>query len=580
MKLLGGLSALLLLFVLVAVSGAAALPVPNVQFIPEQLSENGSFLMIVDPMVYDKPVRVTWTVPAILDTNIGLFPRDGDKWVCYFSNDDPDATCGPTPFASNLESYDILIKSVDSYGDTGNRSYEDFEVGSIKLTPQLTASGSDVNMLIYPSGGIPKEVLYAVYDSGFDKKIDYTLLTMDPKTGYFTGTASLGAPGTYYFAFKTDDQSESFGGGLMKKQVGIGTGLVSGDIESDSVVLNLLLNKTQVYRNINNQMKNVGESNLTGLAVSVDRLVSDKVSIELEKRTLRPGETGYFTVKLENVENRMDIVTFANVTSNNTVVGQILLSLNVSVLNECAGDGDQCPICPSTGGNFIITPVVWKDDFLLGDSPKKTFQIRNTGDSELIVDLPSPGDLGSAASITTDESIMPGSTGELSIELTPAFAGTYSGVVTVSTNGGSQNILVNANFYEDVSADIIDAKDDLSLLYDTGISSFVLDDIESELTQAEDDLNFGNFRDAAEGFAAASAKVALLTDVVSAGYVPPADSGNGSGGDSSLIIIILVVALVALGGVLLYLKKFRKAGGGLGSDDDIEKELDVDDEGY
>jgi len=170
-------------------------------------------------------------------------------------------------------------------------------------------------------------------------------------------------------------------------------------------------------------------------------------------------------------------------------------------------------------------------------------------------------------------------TGELSIELTPAFAGTYSGVVTVSTNSGSQNILVNTNFYDDVSADIINAKDDLSLLYDTGISSFVLDDIESELTQAEDDINFGNFRDAAEGFAIASAKVALLTDIVSAGYVPPTE--NGSGGDSGLIIIILVVALAALGGVLLYLKKFRKSGGGFGSDEDIEKELGVDEEeGY
>lgn len=577
MKLLGGLLVSAMVFSFL-VSVTSALPTPNVQFIPEMISENGSFLMIVDPMVYDKSVRVTWKVPGFLDTNIGLLPRQGDKWICYFSNDDKDATCGPTPFQVTWDSYDIEIESVDSNGDTGNKTFDDFSVGAIKLTPQLTPFGGSVDMVVFPSGGLPKEVLYAVYDSSFKKKIDYTLLSRDPKTGYFTGRANLGVPGTYYFAFKTDDQSASFGGGLIRQDVGTGAGMISGSIEADPVILNLLLNKTQVYRNINNQIKNIGSSNLTGLSVDVDDRIAGMVSIQLEKSTLRAGESGYFTVKLEKVNNRMDVATFANVTSNGSVVGQIFLSLNISVLGEC--QGTSCPICPTAGrGRFTVSPAVWQEDFLVGASPKKDFTITNNGDSDLTVDIPSTGSLGSSASITTDEFIPAGGTGTLSIELSPVFAGSYTGIITVTTSDGSQNIIVDTEFYNDISDDIVSARSELDLLLSSDIGSDILSDLDYELSQAEDDLNFGDYKSASEGYASAAAKVALLTDIVSSGYTPPSNGGDGDG-DSTDIIIILVVILVALVGVFIYLKKFRGAGGGFGSDEDIEDELGADEEGY
>jgi hypothetical protein len=580
MKLFGGCLAFALVFSFL-VSAALALPTPNVEFIPDMISENGSFLMIVDPMVHDKSIRVTWKVPGFLDTNIGLLPREGDKWICYFSNDDKDATCGPTPFSASWDQYDILIESVDSGGETGNKSFDNFEVGAIKLTPQLTPFGGSVDMIVFPSGGLPKEVLYAVYDSSFKKKIDYTLLSRDPATGYFTGRANLGVPGTYYFAFKTDDQSASFGGGLIRQDVGVGTGLISGSVEADPVILNLLLNKTQVYRNINNQIKNIGSKNLTGLSVVVDSKIANMVSIQLEKKTLRAGESGYFTVKLENVNNRIDVATFANVTSNGSVVGQIFLNLNISVLGECTSTA--CPICPTAGqGRFTFSDTVWQEDYLVGATPKMDFVITNNGDSDLTVDIPNTGTLGSSASITTDEIIPAGGTGTLSIELSPVFAGTYSGIITVTTSDGSQNIIVNTNFYNDISDDIVTAKTELDLLLSSDIDSLTLTELDAELTQAEDDLNFGDYKSASEGYATAAAKVALLTDLVSSGFTPPSNGGGSGDGDSTGIIIILVIVLVVLVGVFVYLKKFKGASGGGfgGSDEDIEEELGADEEGY
>ena len=105
-------------------SSVYALPSPTVQIIPEAVSPNSSFVLVVDPMVYDTSVRVTWAVPAQHDTDLGLLPREGDTWICYFSNSDNSANCGPTPFSQARESYDLNIKSVDNTGSTGNTSVD------------------------------------------------------------------------------------------------------------------------------------------------------------------------------------------------------------------------------------------------------------------------------------------------------------------------------------------------------------------------------------------------------------------------------------------------------------------------
>ena len=575
-----GVSAFFVLVLALAIPIAAALPAPTVTFIPDRFSENGSFAALVNPGIFDRPVRVTWVSPGISETDLGLFPRSGDKWVCYFSNIDKDATCGPTPFTSIYASYDMIIKSVDNEGGMGNRTI-DVVVGSIALTPEITVQGSKVIIVIYTSESADN-VSYAIYDSDFVRVQDYTYLEKTPY-GHFDGETNIEDSGIYYIALKAErGATSSFGGELKKIQMG-GTdgGYVSGDIEADSISLELLMNKSQIYRNINNQMRNIGNDNLTGLSVSVDPRLASQISVLLEKSTLRSGESMYFTVEIKNVQNAMNLTTKANITTaNGDVVGQIPLRLDVSVLNECTDTG-QCPACPTTGTGIIIAPTSWSDEFIIGQSAEMNFTISNTGDTELTSISSTKGALGTVASVSLPNSIPAGSSRQMGISLSPYSGGVYSGIVTVTTSTGSQSILVSTVFYDDISYDIEDATSALQNIED-GLSfdqldklSDVVDGIKTSLIDAETYFDSGSYESAAQEYESANAKIAVLEDVV---YALLQSNGalNGAGGDNTLIII-LVVVLVVLGVALIYLKKFRGAGGG--EDEEFEEEIE-DEEGY
>jgi hypothetical protein len=586
MKLLGGI--FLLFTVLLLAVQAAALPKPQISFVPDQISENGSFVAIVSPGSFDESLRVAWKIPSLSipapEFYAGLFPREDNKWVCYFSNIDKDSTCGPTPFRSRMVQYLFIFYSMNSQGEIGTDSVN-VSVGNIKLTPEITVLGSTIKILIYPSGGLPTSVEYAIYDSNFNLKQDYKSLNRDSATGYFRTETSLEGSGIFYFAFKASDDAGNFGGEVKKLAMGVG-GFVSGEIEVDSVSITTLLNKTQIFRNINNKIKNVGESNLTGLSASVDKKIADKVSIIFERSSLNPDETMYFTVKLEQVENAMDLITYANVSANGTIIGQIPLRLNVSVLNECGvgGTPTTCPVCPTSGAGFSVDPSIWEVDFLTDASPEKSFEISNIEDSVINVlgTDESTGIESVIQDIAAPATIDVGAKEDVTITLSASYASKYSGKVTIRTDQGVQNILIYANAYQDISDDINDAISEVGNLTGQGISSSILNDIESELINAESLFNLGDYEDGTRAFEAAYAKLAVVDSIIDSGYTPPSNggTGGGDGGDSTGIIIILVIALVILGGVFIYLKKFRGGGGLGGGEESLEEELGAEEEGY
>lgn len=571
MKLVGGIAAFLLL--LLAVSGAYALPSPTLTFIPDRFSENGSFLAIADPGVYDRSIRVTWISPGMGEADLGLFPRMGNKWVCYFSNKDKAAECGPTPFMSMLNSYEVTMKSADEFGNIGNRTVQ-VTVGGLKLTPSIAISGANVDLLIYPSGGLPTNVSFAVYDSDLVQKKPYSALTRDPNTGYFRGSTSLDKAGVYYVAFKANEGAGGFGGEVKKIVIGGlgGDGTIYGSIQSDFASFAAMMNKTQVYRRTGFKVKNIGSRNLTGLSASVNARIANRVSITFDKAVLRPNESTYFTVELKNMANAMNLTASANVTSNGTVVGVIPLRLDVSVLNECPGGTGPC-ICPPSASGFTITPAAFTGNFLEGVPASTNFTISNSGTAELtgLTSTASTG-IGNAASVSLPQSVPAGGQRQIRVSLNPYAAGTYSGYITVSTSAGSQSILVAASFYEDITDGLEDSRTELeSLRSNSSIDSSILDEIGSGLDDAESYMTSRDYKAAQEEYASASSKLSVLSDLVSIGYDPGTGPGTGPGVDMTLPLI-LVVAIVALVGILIYLKKFRKAGGG--SDEEFEEELE------
>ena len=582
MRFFGGLLGVLFIFALVM--SVAALPQPTVTFIPDTLAENSSFVISVDPGIYNRPVRATWTVIGITDTDMGLFPRVGNKWTCYFSSTDKDADCGPTPFIHGFSNYDMNVKTVDAYGNSGNISVE-VSTGLIKLAPLVTVTGSRIDILIFPSGPIPTSVTYAVYEGDFSLKDDYSPLNFDTNTGYYRGSTTITAPGTYYIAFKAVDGLGNFGGGVEKITVGSGSsggGIISGEIQTDAVSFSVFMNATQTAKRTNYEMQNIGTQNLTGISVVFDAAYSNRISITPVDDSLNPNESTFFTVEISNMAgvSSMLISTRANITFNGTVVGQIPVNVSVSVLNECGSGTGTCPPCncpPAGSGGMSITPTSFSGDFQVGDTASRTFNITNSGDSEMTSLTYNTGTLSGTATVTLPSTIPQGGEGVATISLTPSSSGSYSGIITISSGSGSVSVPVSANFFVDSSDDIDYARLSLTELADFGVSSDVISGISALLDSAEDNIGYGNFKAAEEEYKEASAKIDVVLAMMSGPNPPPPPNG---GGDNTGIIIILVILLAGLGGGLFYIKKIKSKTGG-GDEEELEEDIsDLEGEGY
>ena len=84
----------------------------DVTIIPlEGVSVDSPLLVRVDPETTEKPIRITWSVYNTGNIGVGSFPIVDGKGLCYFSNEDGNATCGPSPFwqAGETELYIFVV---------------------------------------------------------------------------------------------------------------------------------------------------------------------------------------------------------------------------------------------------------------------------------------------------------------------------------------------------------------------------------------------------------------------------------------------------------------------------------------
>ncbi len=564
---------------LVAAGGAYALPAPAVTFIPDKFSQNGSFVAVADPGAYDKSIRVTWASPDEgMATDLGLFPREDDSWICYFSNTDTASTCGPTPFRQAFSGYTFIVRSVDRYGNTAEEQFN-VSVGRIKLTPEVTISGGKVQMNVYTSEST-ETIEYAVYDSDFQKFQDYTGLEKKPY-GNFVGTTNIDKTGTYYLAFRAENLAEgTFGGEARKITIGggSGSGYISADIQADSVSFEVLMNSSQTYTRTGQGGKsytltNIGSSNLTSLHASPEPALSNKIFIEIDDERLKANESTHFTVMLKNIKAPMKLMTSANITSNGSVVGRIPLMINVSLLDACSGGTGECPACPVTSNDITIEPATWMGEYVVGTTAARNFTVTNNEDFLVDITGSDAGSLDQYISVVHPASVAARSSREMTVEFTPLTPGTYSGSVAINTDKGPASIVMYMVFYSDISDDIADLRDDLLLLEDSSLPTAALEAAESQLDGASTQLDYENYRQAESYFQAAAAQVDMLKELESGGYMPSTgngDSSGSSGGD--MLIPILVIVLVVLVGVFIYLKKFKGKSGESGFDEELEED--------
>ncbi len=567
------------LTVLFAAEGVMALSAPGVTTIPPQLSAGSSFIALADGGG-NESVRIMWRVQGLESVYFGSFPRSGDMFTCYFSDSDPEATCGPTPFkfsTSGVDPYTMLVDSVNRFGETSNATVL-VDVGGIDLASDVTVVNNTVSMIVYPSGAIPTTVSYAAYHRGNVSLVTsgYQPLKRDPFTGYWLGNVTL--PGGEYFMALSANSGEDFGGELLRISIPLSPGeggtckACPGEtgeypLESERVKLSgVIISPGQEYEQTGFRITNTGNETFEELSAKAPAGFEDILNVYLDDDTLGPADSTLFTVSLSGIRSSMTINALVDVLSVGEVVGQVAVEIPVTVIGGGSGVS-----------GFSLTPDTWVGDYLVSQGATKSFAIANSGAALKGIGYSFGGGLKGIASATAPSSLEASGTGSVEVFLNPDFSGNYQGTVTLETDSGDKSIVVSVNFFEDISADLEELKSDFEDLKTSMgpeqvlLFGDALDGVDSAISDAENELDFGNYGAAEEYFGEAEAKISVLGSLSS--YSPPSPRTSSSGGaDFTGVFVIFAVIVIAVAAVFLLKKRGSKKSESI--DNDLEKELE------
>jgi len=540
------------------IPGTQALTTPDVMFIPSKLSPGSSLIAVVTGDS-DIPVRIEWNVPEA--DAFGIFPKMGEKFYCYFSNSDPDAFCGPTPFtvSTGLTPYNLLLESNDAMGSKETNTVP-VDVGGLTFTTSIEIIEDAIDLTVFVAGGLPNSVSYEVYDKNNLSLIVPTTQLIDaPFSDAFLANITL--PGGDYFLALTAFSSDDFGGNLVPVSIPTsgGDGTCTDDpgdypLKAENLYsLGVLIGKGEDYTKTGTELKitNLGDSPVDNITVNVPLDLRSMLDVELLSYSLDVNDSTFYTVKLSNMEDSVTINTVVELVSGDVVVGKISINIPVTVI----GGGDY--VCPGTGA-LTIQPAVLSGNFLMDSSTSRSFTLTNNGDTSLSsLTYSMSGTVEDIATVTLPPTVPASGTGTVIVSLDPTFTGNYDGSITITADGNTAVILVNTNFFKDISDDISSLQDQLDslkigmtsdqLLFLSGI----LDDIETFLSNADNSFTFESYQEAELALAKAEASLSTLSDSLE---VLGTTTTTEEGFDFTIIIIIVVI-IAAGAGVFLFLRR-------------------------
>ncbi|GEM_PF-1182261 len=584
--------------VLVLACGVNALPEPNVTFIPDGFSANASFIAIADPGVYDDSVRVMWFFTGMSWNKTsyahGLFPRMGGKWFCYFSNDDKTSTCGPSPFnaysrypgSAQYHNYTVILVTVTN-SSVGNSSIKK-NVGGITITPTVFIDTDNTAHVRVDTSPLADSVTYDVYTENMTL-VKSGNLNYNPAQFAHIGNIAL-SNANYYIAFKANCSNCGSGGlhlsdygGHLEKIVLVptsgecppcpGQGVITDDLIIDAVNENPMIYMGQVWKRSSYKIKNIGNRIWTSLSARVPTDISSYLSVTPQSDRLEPNQTIFFEVALRNIQTSMDINTNVDLYANSSLLGQIPISIKVSVMDQCQSSGNGGGQCDA--GILSIDPVIWADDFVMNQEvASKTFTLTNNGETA-ITNIMSTDTLQGVASITTPTSIEAGGSGVVTVSLDPSSPGYYSGIITISSSAGSKKIAVSTRFFKDLPSSLDSLEQGLESVLNSltqnqrNALSSITNNIYSDIETARSYFTENKYQKASDKYNELNAKIGLISDVavlISGEPLPyPPD-----GGDMTIVLIGIVILAAGVGG-WFFLKKFKKGGRGRSKEEEYEE---------
>lgn len=225
-----------------------------------------------------------------------------------------------------------------------------------------------------------------------------------------------------------------------------------------------------------------------------------------------------------------------------------------------------------------IEPLSWspEEGYLLGEPASKTFTVENRGTGTLgsfdyslsgidsdLVEVSPPGSIA----MIPDE-------GEMEVSIDPPYSGRYRGVLRMTSNGGSQDVLIDLEFFDDISNGIdnleLEVQAVMSELTGRGTElPYAVSELASSLTEVRTSLEAGNYARANREFEKIEGKWEGVKSMVALLPEP--------GMDLSLVLVVVVIVIAAAGGFFFMKKRGRgggeKKGEEAGEPEELEEEM-------
>lgn len=583
---------LFLVTFVVLTSQASALRIENITFIPDRnhISAGAPFIAMAN-VDQNQSVRVMWSAPEgeMAEYHHGLFPLIKGKFFCFFS-EEKENTCGP-PIFTQSGTYNFNVKAINHQGQIDQVNRTKVPVGGIKMDVVRVIENRTLYLTVHPYKAV-NYVKYDVYDDQLKKK-----KTGEMERARFGFVQNITfPPGNHYVALYTKSKNDT-GGQVFPVSVGA----VSPNrteynlIDADEISISgLLLEKNEHYEQRNFHMTNLADRTLANLSVRVPANISPYLNVSLQKASLSPGESSYFTVMLDNIDTPMGIRSEAYFLSNSNRVGKTDVKIDVSI------KGRE----PSAEPLVEISNPIWEEEALV-ETISKTFTLNNKADSALkSITYSASSGIKDIVTVDLPSSVSPQSAADINITLSPTSSGKNTGIVTIETDAGQAQLFVNVHFYDDITGEIDSAQNELDIFVQ-GLSakqqaqlSGLTESISTELQSAKSKLEFGSYSLAQDKLDSAQDKLSTLKDAVgvspTSGYCGDGTCGPGEsamdcpedcgqednetrspagqppgGSDWVGITLIIIIIVVVAVGAWFYFTRMREAKGW---EEEIEEE--------
>jgi len=561
------------LCLLLAPSAAYAIQITGIELYPAAPSASAGFIAVVRA-VTNASAKVSWMSPEacaeLKDSCFGQFQRSGDAFVCYFSNSDANATCGPSPFRTPGFQYNFVVYGVESGPVVEQKKQIVTGAVPFNVFVQTVANGTNSTVKIQVFQ-LMDSVSYKIYDSGMVEKASGSL----QRNEYGTFVGDLPYSGSYrYIVFSGTGPSGTAGGAVTVPAAPTqqSTAAQTYNVEAQEVkVYDAVVKQGSSWKYRNCRVTNRGDA-IQNLTVKVPDALKKYLKATLDNTTLAPNASTMLALEIPSLQSHLELSTALPLMIGDKQVGEAEVNIKISIVADEAGGKAREP--PS------VAPSIIDKDYLLQETKESLSVINNDGSSISILKY-SAADLGVPINVTLPEGeIAPAASGKVEVTFKPVAAGTYRGLLALETDAGNALVFMRITFHSNSSSrasELASALDaalaGLSTSQKSKLSS-ATKSVEDDLTAAGSSFDSGYYSDAEAKLASADAKITMLKAAATALKGSASDGGSGDSGsgsgtgdttpvgggfDPTIIIIVLIIGLGAFG-AWYYFKKVRKSG--------------------